>query len=65
MKDSTSGSVMLIGTPSKTVLGETNMPWDITLTANTANGSIRIMATGEASKTIRWVATVMTTEVTN
>ena len=65
MKDSTSGSVMLIGTPSKTILGETNMPWDITLTANTANGSIRIMATGEASKTIRWVATVMTTEVTN
>ena len=65
MKDSTSGSVMLIGTPSKTVLGETDMPWDIALTANTANGSLKIMATGEASKTIRWVATVLTTELTN
>ena len=65
IKGSTNGSVMIIGTPSKTILGETNTPWDITLTANPSNGSLKILATGETSKTIRWVATVLTTEVTN
>lgn len=65
MKDSTDDSIILIGSPSKTVLGETDMPWDITLTADTVNGSLKITVNGEASKTIRWVATVLTTEVTN
>lgn len=65
MKDSTAASVMLIGSPSKTVLGETDMPWDVALTTNTTNGSLKLMVKGEVGKTIRWAATVMTTEVTN
>ena len=65
MKDTTSASISLIGIPSKTVLGETNKPWDVTLTTNTTNGSLKISVIGEAFKTIRWVATVLTTEVTN
>ena len=64
-KDATSASIVFIGTPSKTVLGETNAAWDAVLTANTTNGDLRVTATGEATKTIRWVSTVLTTEVTN
>ena len=64
-KDATSGSITLVGTPSKTVLGETNAAWNVTLSADTTNGSLRLNAVGEAAKTIRWVATVITTEVTN
>jgi hypothetical protein len=64
-KDTTAGSTTLIGTPSKSILGETNVGWDVTLTADTTNGSLKITGTGEAAKTIRWVATVTTTEVSN
>ena len=65
IKDGTYASISLIGSPSKTILGETNVPWDISLSADITNGSLKIMVTGETSKTIRWVATVLTTEVTN
>jgi YadA head domain repeat (2 copies) len=64
-KDGTAASNTLIGAVSKTVIGETNPPWDANLTANTTNGDLRVTVTGEASKTIRWVAVVRTTEVTN
>ncbi len=64
-KDTTSGSITFIGTPSKTLLGETNLAWDVALTTDTTNGAITVTGTGEAAKTIRWVATVQTSEVTN
>lgn len=64
-KDATSASITFIGTPSKTVLGETNVAWDAAVSVDTTNGSFRVRVTGEAAKTISWVATVMTTEVTN
>lgn len=64
-KDTTSASITFVGTPSKTVLGETNAAWDVSLTANTTNGDLRVTVTGENTKTIRWVATVVTSEVTN
>lgn len=64
-KDTTAGTLTFVGTPSKQVLGETNTAWDATLAVDTTNGSLKISATGEASKTIRWVATVTTSEVTN
>ena len=65
VKDITAGSVSFIGSPSKTVLGETNVVWDAALSTNTSTGAIKVLVTGEAFKTIRWVATVLTTEVTN
>lgn len=37
--------------------------WALSVTADTSNGGLQIRATGEAAKTIRWVATVDTTEV--
>jgi hypothetical protein len=64
-KDDTVASTTFVGTPSKTILGETDVLWDVNVTANTVNGSLTVTVTGEAAKTIRWVATVMTTEVTN
>jgi hypothetical protein len=38
--------------------------WSIALSADTTNGAVAITVTGEASHSIRWVATVNTTEVT-
>lgn len=64
-RDTTTGSIALVGSPSKTVLGETNSAWNVTLTADTVNGALVLNAIGEAAKTIRWVATVISTEVTN
>jgi len=38
--------------------------WSIALSADATNGAVAITVTGEASHSIRWVATVNTTEVT-
>ena len=65
MKDDTSDSISFIGIPSKTILGETNMAWDAVISANTISGYLQINVIGETGKTIRWVATVLTTETTN
>jgi hypothetical protein len=64
-KDATAGSVTFVGTPSKTIIGETNTPWDAAVSVDAATGAFRVRVTGENGKTIRWVATVRTTEVTN
>ena len=64
-KDTTSGSITFVGTPSKTIIGETNTVWDARVSADTTNGSLMVEVRGEAAKDISWVATVMTTEVTN
>jgi hypothetical protein len=64
-KDATAGSITFVGTPSKTIIGETNNAWDAAVTVDTTAGSLRVRVTGETAKTIRWVATVQTTEVTN
>lgn len=64
-RDATAATTAIVGSVSKTVIAETNVSWDATCTADTTNGSIKITVTGEAAKTIRWVAQVQTTEVTN
>ena len=64
-KDSTAGSVTFAGTPSKTVIGETNVAWDASLSVDPTTGAMSINVIGEVGKTIRWVATVSATEVTN
>lgn len=43
---------------------EDSAAWDITVTADNTNDSLKIEVTGEATKTIRWVAFVRTIEVT-
>ena len=64
-KDATAASTTLIGAVTKSILGETNTPWDATVVADTVNGSIKILVTGETTKTIRWVAAITTSEVVN
>jgi hypothetical protein len=64
-KDTTAGSITFVGTPSKTIVGETNAGWDAAMSVDTGTGAFRVRVTGENAKTIRWVATVLTTEVTN
>jgi len=61
-KDTTSGSITFIGTPSKTVIGETVNSWDARISADTTNGSILVEARSAASTPVNWVATVMTSE---
>lgn len=56
-------STALVGTVTTTVLGEDTAAWDVAATADTTNGGLAITVTGEASKTIRWVAKVTLVEV--
>jgi hypothetical protein len=65
LKDTTSGSIALIGKPSKSILGETNPQWNATVAVDATTGALQVLVTGQAAKTIRWIATVQTTEVTN
>lgn len=52
------GTTALVGSVAKTVLAEDNAGWDVTVDADSTNGALRIKVTGEAAKTIRWVARV-------
>lgn len=58
-------SVALVGSPTVTTLfADTGTTaWAVSITANTALGCLSIAVTGEAAKTIRWVADVQTVEV--
>lgn len=53
------------GAPVKTVLAESNTPWDINITADATTGSLRLIAQGQTGKTIRWMALIDTVEITN
>jgi hypothetical protein len=68
------GGAVRAATAATTALGSYNINkisestgaanWSIALSADTTNGAVAITVTGEASHSIRWVATVNTTEVT-
>lgn len=62
-----SGDAAFVGTVAGTAWGTAPAAaWDVTLSINTSNATnnyLAITVTGEAAKTIRWVATVSTTEV--
>lgn len=66
------GVIYKVGAINTAILGavtkETiaaNPAWDVAVTADSANGSLKITATGEAGKIVRWFATIETIEVTN
>lgn len=56
-------STTLIGTPSIDLIASDGSPWSVAVAASTSQDAVRITVTGEAGKTIRWIATVDTTEV--
>jgi hypothetical protein len=53
----------LLGRPSKEIIAETNPSWDAFVEVNTDSLVIKVI--GELGKTIRWMAVVETTEITN
>jgi hypothetical protein len=64
-RNSGAATTNIQGSVQKTVLAESNPSWDINITADSTNGSLKVNVIGEAGKTIRWVALVETVEITN
>lgn len=62
-RNANAGTTALVGSPTVTVLAEDTAAWNVTATADTANGGLAITVTGEAAKTIHWVAISTTAEV--
>ena len=62
-RNATAGTIALVGTPTVTVLGEDNASWDAAVGVDTSNGALTVKVTGEAAKTIRWVAVVNIAQV--
>ena len=65
-RGTSAANTALIGSATKTVVGEDTgtSSWDVSVTADTTNGRPNISVTGEAAKTIRWVANIRMTKVT-
>ncbi len=63
-RNGNAASTSIVGSVTKTVLAEDTAAWDVEVTADTTNGGLKVECTGEAAKTIRWVATCWTSEVT-
>lgn len=53
----------LVGSVAKTVVGEDTAAWDVAMAVN-SSGTVNITCTGEAAKTIQWVALVEAVQVT-
>ena len=60
--DNNGGTTALIGSVGKVVVAEDTAAWDATVTADNVNDGINVLVTGEAAKTIRWVARAEITE---
>ena len=63
-RNATAATTAIVGNVSKTIIAEDTAQWDCDVDADTTNGSLRIQVTGQAAKTIRWVARVELVEVT-
>ena len=63
-RDASAATTALVGNRSRTVLTQP-AGWSVDVSAATTNGALNIVVTGGASQTIRWVATVTLTQVTN
>jgi hypothetical protein len=63
VRDTGAASTALVGSVTKTVIAEDTAAWDADITADTTNGGMQIQVTGEAAKTIYWVARIALTEV--
>lgn len=54
-RNASAATTALLAEPSKVSVEDT-VAWDVDVTADTTNGSLRIRVTGQAAKTIQWVA---------
>lgn len=65
VKRTTTGDPAIFGTPTYTEVGEDAgaTTWDIAVGIDTTNDAVKLTATGEAAKTIRWTAYIIATQV--
>ena len=64
-RDSGVATVALVGNNSVTTIGRTNGSWDVNVVPDLVNGAMSVKVKGETGKSIRWVASVQTVEVTS
>jgi hypothetical protein len=57
------GATSFVGTPNVITLDEDNAAWDVAIQADNTNDALVINVTGAAGTTIRWVASVRSSEV--
>ncbi len=57
------GTTSFVGLTSFSALGSDVPAWDASVAADNANDALRVQVNGSAGNTVRWVATVRTTEV--
>jgi hypothetical protein len=63
-RGSGAATTAFVGTVTETVIAEDTAAWGVAITAGTSDGTLRVTATGEAAKSIRWVAYVRAVTVT-
>lgn len=61
--DRNGATTALVAPVSKSILAKDSAAWDVDVTADDTNESLKIEVTGENAKTIRWVARIELTEV--
>jgi hypothetical protein len=57
-RDTSPASTTIFGQDYKTAIAESNEGWEPNVYANTTDGALNLSVTGEAGKTIKWVAFV-------
>jgi len=63
IKRDDAGNTALVGAITKTVIAEDQAAWDVTAEADDTNDALVVKVTGEANKTIHWVAKIDLVEV--
>lgn len=58
-------TIALLGAPIKSVIAESDVPWDVHISTDSVSGALKLTVTGQPGKIIRWVALVDTVEITN
>lgn len=62
--DNNAGTTALVGAVTKTTISEDTAAWDVDVVANDSLDILQVKVTGEASKTINWVAMLELIKVT-
>lgn len=64
IKRTAAGTTSLIGSVTEIMAQEDDPAWSVTVDADTFNNALRLQCAGAAGRSIRWVASVRTAEVT-
>jgi hypothetical protein len=63
--DNFSNTVANVGTIYEVAVAQDDIAWAVDVRADNTNDAINVFVTGAANKTIRWTASIKTTEVSN